>query len=66
MRDELRYQALVSARTRDEAIAIASEAMSPGKQIVRVEAEDVSAQEGPDSWQVTLWFIGGRSGNIPD
>jgi hypothetical protein len=66
MRDELKYQALVSARTREEAIAIASEAMSPEKQIVRVEAEDVSAAEGPDSWQVTLWFTGGRSGNIPD
>jgi hypothetical protein len=66
MRDELKYQALVSARTRDEAIAIASEAMSPEKQIVRIEAEDVSASEGPDSWQVTLWFTGGRSGNIPD
>jgi len=66
MRDELRYQALVSARTREEAIEIASEAMSPEKQIVRVEAEDVSAREGPDSWQVTLWFTGGRSGNVPD
>jgi hypothetical protein len=66
MRDELRYEALVSAKTREEAIEIASEAMSPEKQIVRVEAEDVSAHEGPDSWQVTLWFTGGRSGNIPD
>jgi hypothetical protein len=66
MRDELRYEALVSAGTREEAIAIASEAMSPEKQIVRVEAEDVSAREGPDSWRVTLWFTGGRSGNIPD
>jgi len=63
MQEDLKYQALVSARTRDEAIEIASEAMSPEKQVVQVEAEDVSAEEGPDSWRVTLWFTGGRRGN---
>ena len=63
MSEDLKYQALVSARTREEAIEIASEAMSPEKQVVQVEAEDVSAEEGPDSWRVTLWFTGGRRGN---
>lgn len=63
MQEDLKYQALVSARTREEAIEIASEAMSPEKQVVQVEAEDVSAEEGPDSWRVTLWFTGGRRGN---
>jgi hypothetical protein len=63
MSEDLKYQALVSARTREEAIEIASEAMSPEKKVVRVEAEDVSAEEGPDSWRVTLWFTGGRRGN---
>ena len=63
MQEDLKYQALVSAKTRDEAIAIASEAMSPEKRVERVEAEDVSAEEGPDSWRVTLWFSGGRRGN---
>jgi hypothetical protein len=63
MREDLKYQALISARTREEAVEIAEEAISPDKQVVRVEAENVSAEEGPDSWRVTLWFTGGRSGN---
>ena len=63
MREDLKYQALISARTREEAIEIAEEAISPDKRVVRVEAEDVSAEHGADSWRVTLWFTGGRSGN---
>jgi hypothetical protein len=63
MREDLKYQALISARTREEAQAIAEEAISPDKRVVRVEIEDVSAEEGPDSWRVTLWFTGGRRGN---
>jgi hypothetical protein len=63
MREDLKYQALISARTREEAQEIAEEAISPDKRVVRVEIEDVSADEGPDSWRVTLWFTGGRRGN---
>jgi hypothetical protein len=63
MREDLKYQALISARTREEAQEIAEEAISPDKRVVRVEVEDVSAEEGPDSWRVTLWFTGGRRGN---
>jgi hypothetical protein len=63
MQEDLKYQALVSAKTREEAVEIASEAMSPEKRVLRVEVEDVSAAEGPDSWRVTLWFAGGRRGN---
>jgi hypothetical protein len=63
MQEDLKYQALVSAKSREEAVEIASEAMSPEKQVVRVEAEDVSGEEGPDSWRVTLWFTGGRRNN---
>jgi hypothetical protein len=63
MQEDLKYQALVSAKTREEAVEIASEAMSPEKRVLRVEVEDVSAAEGPDSWRVTLWFTGGRRGN---
>jgi hypothetical protein len=63
MREDLKYQALISARTREEAQEIAEEALSPDKRVVRVEIEDVSADEGPDSWRVTLWFTGGRRGN---
>jgi len=66
MREDLKYQALISARTREEAQEIAEEAISPDKRVVRVEIEDVSAQEGPDSWRVTLWFTGGRRGNQID
>jgi hypothetical protein len=63
MNDQLRYQALVSAKTRDEAIEIASEAIPMGKTITRVSAENVADREGEDSWLVTLWFAGGmRSG----
>ena len=53
---DVRYEALVSARTRDEAIEIASEATPRGKRIARAEARDVAATEGEDSWLVTLWF----------
>lgn len=66
MDEDRKYQALVSAKTREEAIEIASEAMSPDKTVVRTLAEDVSAEEGPDSWRVTLWFEGGRRGNVMD
>jgi hypothetical protein len=58
MTHDLRYQALVSARTREEAIDIASEALPRGRQIVRAQAEDVAESEGKDSWLVTLWFDG--------
>jgi hypothetical protein len=53
-----RYDSLVSASSRDEAIEIASEALPRGKQAARIEAVDVSAAEGPDSWRVTIWFEG--------
>jgi hypothetical protein len=58
MTHDLRYQALVSARTSDEAIEIAAEALPNGRKIVRAEAEDVAQREGKDSWLVTLWFDG--------
>jgi len=58
MTDEHHYEALVSARTREEAIEIASEALPRGRTPTRVECVDVSAREGPDSWLVTLWFSG--------
>jgi hypothetical protein len=65
MTSELRYQALVSAKTREEAIEIASEAIPAGKPITRVSAENVADREGEDSWLVTLWFTGGMRGG-PD
>jgi hypothetical protein len=65
MPEPLRYQALVSAKTRDEAIEIASEAIPADKTIVRVTAENVADREGEDSWLVTLWFAGGMRGG-PD
>jgi hypothetical protein len=65
MTEQLRYQALVSAKTRDEAIEIASEAIPEGKTITRVSAENVADREGEDSWLVTLWFAGGMRGG-PD
>jgi hypothetical protein len=59
MNDEHKYEALVSARSREEAIEIASEGLGPAQRVVRSEAEDVSATEGLDSYRVTLWFVGG-------
>jgi hypothetical protein len=65
-RQDLKYQALVSARSAEEAVEIAAEALSPEQQVVRSEAEDVSAREGKDSYLVTLWYTGGRrGGEIP-
>lgn len=62
MTEELRYQVLVSAKTSDEAIEIASEAIPDSKPIMRVYAENVADREGDDSWLVTLWFAGGMRG----
>jgi hypothetical protein len=56
MAHDLRYEALVSARSRDEAIEIASEALPARAHLTRAEAADVSEREGKDSWFVTLWF----------
>lgn len=53
-----RYDSLVSASSREEAIEIASEALPAGKQPSRIEAVDVSEREGRDSWLVTVWFAG--------
>ena len=61
MTSELRYQALVSAKTSEEAIEIASEAIPASKPITRVHAENVADREGSDSWLVTLWFTGGHA-----
>lgn len=66
MREDLKYQALISARTREEAVEIAEEAISAGKRVVRALAEDVSADLGPDSWRVTLWFVGGAGADGPE
>ncbi|MET0285787.1 MAG: hypothetical protein ABW352_15005 [Polyangiales bacterium] len=55
----------MSAKTREEAIEIASEAIPAGKTIERVSAENVADREGEDSWLVTLWFAGGMRGG-PD
>ena len=60
MAHDLRYEALVSARTRDEAIEIAQEALPEHAKVTRAEARDVAASEGKDSWLVTLWFASGR------
>jgi hypothetical protein len=66
MNDEHKYEALVSARSREEAIEIAAEGLGPKQSVVRTEVEDVSASEGPDSYRVTLWFVGGgRRGDAP-
>jgi hypothetical protein len=54
-----KYEVLVSAKTRAEAIAIASEAIPAHKPIVSADARDVSAEEGADSWLATVVFEGG-------
>lgn len=58
MSHEHRYEALVSASSSEEAIEIAAEGLGPNQVVVRSEARDVSATEGPDSYHVTLWFSG--------
>jgi hypothetical protein len=55
-----KYEVLVSAKTPEEAIDVASEAIAPGSVIVRSEAEDVSAEEGADTFRVSIWFTGGK------
>ncbi len=51
-----RYDALVHAETREEAIAIAAEATPKGRRVVASTAVDVSAEHGPETWRVTLEF----------
>jgi hypothetical protein len=58
---DLRYDARVSARTSELAVAIALEALPAGTHVVHVATEDLSAEEGPHSWHVAVWF-GGRFG----
>ena len=60
MAREHKYEVLVSARTTEEAIDIASEAIAPGCTIVRSEATDVAAEEGPNTFRVSIWFSGGK------
>lgn len=66
MSREMKYESLVSASTRDEAIEIALEALPRGRQLVRTEAEDVSAEEGPNSFRVTVFYAGGSGGEAPE
>lgn len=51
-----RFDALVSATSRREAVAIAAEAMPAECTMVYVEVADVALHEGKDSWQVAIWF----------
>ena len=55
-----RYEALVSADSADEAIAIASEALPKYAVLATSEAWDVSAEHGPNSWMVRLGYQGAR------
>ena len=66
MSRELKYESLVSAKTREEAIDIALEALPRGRTFVRAEVEDVNAVEGPDSYHVTIVFSGGAGGEGAD
>ncbi len=52
----MKYEALVSAKTPDEAVEVAMEALPRGRVLVRHEVEDVSESEGPGSYRVTLVF----------
>jgi hypothetical protein len=62
MPHELKYEVLVSARSPEEALEIAAEGLGPEQRMVRSEVLDVSAEEGRDSYRVTIWFVGGRRG----
>lgn len=55
-----KYEVLVSAETAEEAIEIAAEGLPKGAELLKGEAEDVSARHGPESWYVRLAFKGGR------
>ncbi|MCA9693439.1 MAG: hypothetical protein KC636_27840 [Myxococcales bacterium] len=56
MHPDNRYDALVNATSREEAIAIAAEATPRDRRVVQAIAVDVSAEHGPDTWYVTLEF----------
>lgn len=58
--DDRRYTALVSAKTADEALAIASEALGPDQPILKTQVDDVSASEGADSFRVVIWYGPGK------
>lgn len=62
MRTTAKYEALVSASTREEAIAIALEGLAPDQEALQTDARDVSASEGPGSFHVTIVFRSTRSG----
>lgn len=54
--DNQRYDLLISASSRDSAVAIAAEALPGGHAIQAIEVDDVAAREGPGSWQVAIWY----------
>jgi hypothetical protein len=56
--DEHRYDLLIYAETCPAAVAIALEALPDGKTPLRVEVDNLHAQEGPHSWRVTVYFDG--------
>lgn len=53
------YEVVVSAKTGEEAIEVASEAIPPHRKIMHADAVDVSSEEGSDSYRVSIWFAGG-------
>jgi hypothetical protein len=53
-----KYEVLVSASERDEAIAIAAEAIPPHRPIVRTDAW-LEPGESADTWRVLVVFEGG-------
>jgi hypothetical protein len=51
-----RYDALVHASSREQAIEIAAEATPKGRRVIASTAVDVADEHGPETWRVTLRF----------
>lgn len=56
------YESVVSARSPEEAIEIAIEALPKGSVLRTTDVADVASEHGKNSWQVTVKFARAEPG----
>lgn len=57
------YDSVVSAESAESAVEIALEALPKGCVLRATDVRDVSDEQGPNSWQVTVKFARAKAGD---
>lgn len=57
------YDSVVSAESAESAVEIALEALPKGCVLRGTDVRDVSDEQGPNSWQVTVKFARAKAGD---